>query len=94
MADPHALTMSRNGTRSRRESVCLPSPNPTLGCPRLPPSGVHTGTARGDHHLSCRPGFALGLTCSQGKDAATQGGQCGADSGRSTPFGAGLVTCD
>jgi hypothetical protein len=49
--------------------------------------------ARGDHHLCCRPGFALGLTCSQGMDA-TPGGQCGADSGRVTPFVAGLVTCD
>jgi hypothetical protein len=49
MADPHALTMSRNGTRSGRESVCLPPPNPSLGCPRLPPSGVadsHAGRTR------------------------------------------------
>jgi hypothetical protein len=49
MADPHALTMSRNGTRSGRESVCLPPPSPSLGCPRLPPSGVadsHAGRTR------------------------------------------------
>jgi hypothetical protein len=52
MADPDALTMSRNGTRSGRESVCLPRRIRPWAVPAWPLAVSRTGESRGTytHH--------------------------------------------
>jgi hypothetical protein len=77
MADPHALTMSRNGTRSGRESVCLPRRIRAWAVPACPLAVSRTAT-RNVHappnRVRSRSGGLSGLT-HRGQQGATATGR-------------------